>query len=98
MKSPILVINTGNTSTKIALYDMDVPIFIESIKHSDEDLRNFESINDQIGFREEMILRFLKDKNFRMVVDGEGFFRGLIVNRKSTNRGTSLENLYQFKT
>ncbi len=31
---------------------MDVPLFIESIKHSDEDLREFESINDQIGFRE----------------------------------------------
>lgn len=62
MKAPILVINTGNTSTKIAIYDMDEPLFTESIKHSDEDLKDFESINDQIEFREKMILSFLKEK------------------------------------
>ncbi|MEN8223435.1 MAG: butyrate kinase [Acidobacteriota bacterium] len=66
MKSPILVINTGNTSTKIAIYDMDEPIFIESIKHSDEDLKDFESINDQIEFREKMILSFLKEKGINI--------------------------------
>ncbi len=66
MISPILVINTGNTSTKIALYDMDEPLFIESIKHSDEDLREFESINDQIGFREKMILSFLEEKGINV--------------------------------
>jgi len=66
MRSPILVINTGNTSTKIAIYDMDEPLFIEAIKHSDEDLKEFESINDQIGFREKMILSFLEEKGINI--------------------------------
>ena len=62
MKTPILVINTGNTSTKIAIFDMEKPVFIESIKHSDEELKNFENINDQIQFREKIILDFLENK------------------------------------
>lgn len=62
MISPTLVINTGNTSTKIAIYNLDQPLFIESIKHSDEDLKDFDSINDQIEFREQMILSFLEKR------------------------------------
>ncbi len=66
MKYPILVINTGNTSTKVAIYDMDEPLFIESIKHSDEELKDFDSINDQIEYRERMILNFLKEKGINV--------------------------------
>jgi len=32
----ILVINPGNTSTKVAVYDGLTPLFVESIKHTDE--------------------------------------------------------------
>ena len=63
MKSPILVINTGNTSTKIAIFDMEEPVFVESIKHSDEELQSFNNINEQIGFREKMVLDFLNEKD-----------------------------------
>ncbi len=62
MNAPILVINTGNTSTKIAVFDMENPVFVESIKHSDEELKDFDNINDQIQFREKIILNFLEDK------------------------------------
>ncbi|MCK5004429.1 MAG: butyrate kinase [Candidatus Aminicenantes bacterium] len=62
MNAPILVINTGNTSTKIAIFDMENPVFIESIKHSDEELKSFENINDQIQFREKIVLDFLNNK------------------------------------
>lgn len=62
MKAPILVINTGNTSTKIAVFDMETPVFVESIKHSDENLKKFDCINDQILFREKIVLDFLEDK------------------------------------
>lgn len=63
MNAPILVINTGNTSTKVAVFDMEKPVFVESIKHSDEDLKNFDCINDQIRFREKIVLDFLEDKD-----------------------------------
>ncbi len=62
MNTPILVINTGNTSTKIAIFDMDVPLFVDSIKHTDNDLNKFDSINDQTEFREKLILDFLTTK------------------------------------
>ena len=62
MRTPILVINTGNTSTKIAVFDMEKPVFVESIKHNEEDLKKFDGINDQIDFREKIVLDFLKNK------------------------------------
>jgi len=66
MKTPILVINTGNTSTKIGIFDMTDPIFVESIKHSDDELKKFETVNEQIGFREQLILDFLKKKHINI--------------------------------
>ncbi|MEN8152512.1 MAG: butyrate kinase [Acidobacteriota bacterium] len=63
MKNLILVINTGNTSTKIGIFDLDKEIFTETIKHSDKELSRFSDINEQLEFREHLVLEFLKDKN-----------------------------------
>jgi len=59
MNAPILVINTGNTSTKIAVFDMENPVFVESIKHSDEELKDFDNIISAIkteNFKEKVII------------------------------------------
>jgi butyrate kinase len=58
----ILVINPGNTSTKVAVYDGMTPRCVESIKHSDEELARFGEINAQKDFREELIYGFLRKK------------------------------------
>jgi len=58
----ILVINPGNTSTKVAVYDGLAPLFVESIKHSDEELSRFADINAQKDFREELIYDFLQKR------------------------------------
>lgn len=58
----ILVINPGNTSTKVAVYDGLTPLFVESIKHSDEELSRFSDINSQKEFRESLIADFLEKK------------------------------------
>ncbi|MDD8013543.1 MAG: butyrate kinase [Acidobacteriota bacterium] len=58
----ILVINPGNTSTKVAVYDGPAPLFVESIKHSDEELSRFSDINSQKEFRESLIAEFLEKK------------------------------------
>ncbi len=58
----ILVINPGNTSTKVAVYDGAAPLCVESIKHSDEELAAFPDINAQKDFREGLILDFLGQK------------------------------------
>ncbi len=58
-KELILVINPGNTSTKVAVYDGPAPVCVESIKHSDEELAKFSDINAQKDFREDLIYDFL---------------------------------------
>ena len=56
----ILVINPGSTSTKIAVYQNHTPFFLKNINHSIDDLRKFERITDQYGFRKDIILKELK--------------------------------------
>jgi len=63
MNELILVINTGNTSTKVGLYEGEREVFVENIRHSDEELAPFKEINDQKDFREKVVLDFLKSKN-----------------------------------
>jgi len=47
----LLVINPGSTSTKIALYDGDRPLWNESISHSREELSKYDAIVDQMDMR-----------------------------------------------
>jgi len=58
----ILVINPGNTSTKVAVYDGLTPLCVESIKHTDEELSHFPDINSQKDFRENLVGEFLLSK------------------------------------
>jgi len=55
----LLVINPGSTSTKIAVYQGDKQLWIESIGHSLEDLKDYETIYDQLDMRKELILACL---------------------------------------
>lgn len=59
----ILVINPGSTSTKIAIFDGENPLFEEEIQHNIEDLKKFRKIKDQYEWRKEIILNTLKEKN-----------------------------------
>jgi len=51
----ILAINPGSTSTKIAVYEDEKPVFLKTIRHSSEELAGFEKITDQYSFRKEII-------------------------------------------
>ena len=44
----ILVINPGSTSTKIAIYQDENPIYTESISHTPADLAPFPGVLDQV--------------------------------------------------
>ncbi len=57
----ILAINPGSTSTKIAVYADTTPVFIQTIRHTTEELAPFEGITDQFNFRKELILEELKN-------------------------------------
>ncbi len=53
----ILAINPGSTSTKIAVYKNNEPIFLKNIKHSNDDLKDFNTIVEQYEFRKNIILK-----------------------------------------
>jgi butyrate kinase len=57
----ILAINPGSTSTKIAVYEGEIPFFLKNIKHSTEELEQFDKITDQFQFRKNLILTQLEE-------------------------------------
>lgn len=58
----ILVINPGSTSTKVAMYQDNKQLWIESIEHSLEWLFKFPNINSQLESRYELISTLLAEK------------------------------------
>lgn len=57
----ILAINPGSTSTKIAVYHNENPIFVKNIKHTLDELDQFETIVDQLPFRKQLIINELNE-------------------------------------
>lgn len=57
----ILVVNPGSTSTKIGLFEGETQVFEQVIRHSREDLAQFEKAADQEGFRRQFIEAALRD-------------------------------------
>lgn len=59
----ILIVNPGSTSTKIAVYDDEQEVFAQNITHPAEEIARFPRIVDQKGFRKDIILAVLREKN-----------------------------------
>ena len=57
-----LIINPGSTSTKLGIFEDETLISEETLRHTTEEIAQFEKIVDQVDFRKEMILNFLADK------------------------------------
>ncbi len=72
----ILAINPGSTSTKIAVYADSTPVFIQTIRHTSEELAPFELVTDQFNFRKDLILNEVKSAEIPLeqikVVMGRG--------------------------
>lgn len=62
----ILTINPGSTSTKIAIYDNEKPVFEEVIRHSTEEISKFEKLFDEYEFRKSVILETLSEKGINL--------------------------------
>lgn len=76
MTKRVLTINPGSTSTKIAVFEDGKEIFITTIRHTSEELKDFACIVDQFSFRKELILEELKKANIAIntlsVIVGRG--------------------------
>lgn len=59
-----LIINPGSTSTKIGVFEDETLLFEETLRHSTEEISQYASIIDQKDFRKNIIVNFLKEKNF----------------------------------
>lgn len=66
MKSCILVINPGSTSTKVAIFDGEALQFEENIEHSAADLSQFVTMDDQFMFRKDAIIDYLARINIAL--------------------------------
>ncbi|MFD3447809.1 butyrate kinase [Microbacteriaceae bacterium 4G12] len=55
----ILVINPGSTSTKIGVFDNEIPVLEETIRHDAEEIARYKRIIDQYEFRKHTILEVL---------------------------------------
>ncbi len=56
----LLVINPGSTSTKVAVYEDEQPLFVETLRHSSQEIGAFEHILDQYDFRLQTVLDLLQ--------------------------------------
>lgn len=64
MSYKILAINPGSTSTKVSLYEDEREIFTEKIEHPLNVIEKFENVEDQLHMRKDLVMEFLKEKNF----------------------------------
>lgn len=62
----ILAINPGSTSTKIAVYQNETPIFVKNIVHLSEELSQFNHVVEQFAFRKSIIYRELEDAEIQL--------------------------------
>ncbi|MBP2649666.1 MAG: butyrate kinase [Firmicutes bacterium] len=62
--SKILAINPGSTSTKIALYEDEKEIFVQTLDHSVEEIQKYNKVQDQFEMRKNVVLSFLQEKGY----------------------------------
>ncbi|MBR2562108.1 MAG: butyrate kinase [Eubacterium sp.] len=60
----ILVLNPGSTSTKIAVFEGEEPLFVQSLNHTPEELAPFEHVTEQYDFRKGIVLKCLEGHDF----------------------------------
>lgn len=58
-----LIINPGSTSTKIGVFDDEKQVFDKTLRHTTEEIAQFDHIVDQMNFRKNIIIDALKENN-----------------------------------
>ena len=62
MPYKIFALNPGSTSTKIALFQDDQPVFISKAVHTADELAKYPTIKDQFPYRRDTILQAVADQ------------------------------------
>ncbi len=75
-----LIINPGSTSTKLGIFEDEKLVEEETLRHTTEEIAQFDKIVDQIDFRKNLILQFLKQSgqelsSFNVIVGRGGLLK-----------------------
>ena len=62
----ILAINPGSTSTKVAVFENEDLLYEKTLRHSFEEIGQYEKISDQFEFRKNVIKDALKEANLNV--------------------------------
>lgn len=62
----VLAVNPGSTSTKIAVYDNEQPVFVQVLRYTSEELAPFGPVIDQFEFRQQGILLALQEHGIEL--------------------------------
>jgi len=63
MRYRVLAINPGSTSTKIAVFDDETPVFTKTLRHDPKELEPFGGIIEQYDFRKGLVLQAMEENN-----------------------------------
>ena len=64
MSFRILVVNPGSTSTKIGVYEDETLLFDKTLRHSAEDIAQFNTIPAQKDWRRDLVMKALREQGF----------------------------------
>lgn len=65
----IFVINPGSTSTKLALFEDEKPVWVAGSHHPANELARFHHVNEQYAYRRDFILRLLAEAGIPLDFD-----------------------------
>lgn len=82
MSAQVLVINPGSTSTKVAVYAQEQPVFVETLRHKEEDLCSFAQVMEQEEYRRAAVQGALEEhgleiSSLRAIIGRGGLMRPL---------------------
>lgn len=66
MRHKVLSVNPGSTSTKIAVYEDETPLFVKNIIHPDGELAAYDRLMDQFELRKEHVVRAVGENGVKL--------------------------------
>lgn len=62
----IVAVNPGSTSTKVGYFENDKAVFVRNITHTKSELINYPTIQDQLTYRTELVVRLCRDNGIEL--------------------------------
>ena len=82
MSYKVLAMNFGSTSTKVAIYEWDKEVMIQTFRHTNEEMANIHNMEENAAFRKGVIMAYLHEQNVDLtsldaIVGRGGLMRGI---------------------